>query len=160
MLNYYIDIAKESDASDVCNVLRKSIKEVCGLDYLDLPDSFMESWLKNKTSQNIKQWITDDFNILLVARTYDNKVIGVASIDKKGKILLCYVLPEFIGKGVEKLLLDGMINIAIDWKLIKLCSYSTRTAKEFYLKNGFIDLCEYTIESDKIIEYKLERVLK
>ena len=102
---FSITKAKYIHAEDICHVLIKSIKELCLADHQNDPAK-LENWLRNKTPENIKTWIENSSVNFLVALSEQEKIIGVSMISNEGKILLNYLLPDYIGRGVEKLMLN------------------------------------------------------
>lgn len=154
-----INTANVDDANQACDVLVESIREVCGPDYEDIP-GYIEEWLANKTPSMLRQWIEHDSNEFFVSRGTSGVLNGVACIGKNGEIFLCYVRPESLGKGVGKELVRKMKEIAANWGLSEIIAYSTVTAKDFYLSQGFEDTFEVERIGEVVVEYKLRHVLK
>lgn len=125
-------------SKELCDLLIESITMNCAADYNNDPQ-IMEEWLINKTPENISQWISSTNNISLVAiDTLKDKLSGFALMNKDGEILLNYVLPSHIYKGVGKVLLKEMEHIAKSSGIQALSVVSTITAKNFYERNGFV----------------------
>lgn len=122
----------------LCKLLIESITMNCGADYNNNP-KIMQEWLANKTPENISQWISSPNNISLVAfDVFKNKFAGFVLMNKDGEILLNYVLPGYIYKGVGKVLLKEIEHIAKSLGIKALSVVSTITAKNFYERNGFV----------------------
>lgn len=125
-------------SKQLCDLLIESITINCAADYNNDPEIIKE-WLANKTPDNISLWINSKSNISLVAfDTLINKCVGFILISKDGTILLNYVLPAFIYKGIGKILLKKIEEIAQESGIKVLSVISTITAKKFYERNGFI----------------------
>ncbi|CAM2730693.1 GNAT family N-acetyltransferase [Legionella worsleiensis] len=125
-------------SKELCDLLIESITMNCAADYNNDPQ-IMKEWLINKTPENISQWISSTNNISLVAiDTLKDKLSGFALMNKDGEILLNYVLPSHIYKGVGKVLLKEMEHIAKSSGIQALSVVSTITAKNFYERNGFV----------------------
>ena len=54
------------EAAAICEVLRRSIIELCVLDHQNDPVRLAE-WLANKTPENVASWIADPDNRIFVA---------------------------------------------------------------------------------------------
>ena len=138
LANLKIITPSSEHSKELSDLLIESITMNCAADYNNDP-LIMKEWLANKTPENISQWINSTNNISLVALdTFKSKLSGFALMNKDGEILLNYVLPSYIYKGVGKVLLKEMEHIAKSSGIQSLSVVSTITAKYFYEKNGFI----------------------
>lgn len=135
--NTEIIIPDSKHAKEICNLLIESIIVTCAPDY-DNDPQIMKDWLANKTPENISQWIDSKNNLSFAALNKD-KIIGFALMNMSGEILLNYVLPSYLHKGVGKQLLKALEEIAESKGIQNLIVVSTITAKRFYEKNGFIN---------------------
>lgn len=97
----------------------------------------LQSWLGNKTPENVASWIASPSNYTLVALR-DNELVGVALITQAGKLSLCYLLPEAQHAGIGKALLRAAEAQAREWGISVLRLHSTATARDFYARNGYI----------------------
>lgn len=154
-----IKIASVNDANEACDVISESIREVCGPYYDEIP-GYIEKWLSNKTPTTLRQWIQHDSNEFLISHDATGKINGVSCIGKNGEIFLCYVTSAALGNGVGKALLSKMKAVAANWGLTEIISYSTVTAKDFYISQGFEDTLEVEKEGDVVVEHKLRHTLK
>lgn len=130
--------ASEKHAEEACQVLIRSIKEVCVADHNNDP-KVLQEWLSNKTDDDVKKWINDNNNYSIVAINKQGKVIGFSMISMNGEILLNYLLPEYLFKGIGKMMLNNLELFAKKSGLNKIMTMSTKTALEFYKKHGFIE---------------------
>jgi N-acetylglutamate synthase-like GNAT family acetyltransferase len=89
----------------------------------------------------MRRGILNPNNYWIVA-VEDEIITGTALMTLQGEIHLCYLLPEFLHRGIGKAMLDDMIGFARESGLQKVTLGSTRTAREFYKRNGFIELGE------------------
>jgi GNAT superfamily N-acetyltransferase len=125
-------------SKELCDLLVESITMNCAVDYNNDPQ-IMKEWLANKNPENISQWINSTDNISLAAfDAVKNKFAGFILMNKEGEILLNYVLPAYIYKGVGKALLNEMEHLAKSSGIKALSVVSTITAKNFYERNGFV----------------------
>jgi GNAT superfamily N-acetyltransferase len=138
LANLKVITPSSEHSKELCDLLIESITMNCAADYNNDP-LIMKEWLANKTPENISQWIDSTNNISLVALdTFKGKLSGFALMNKDGEILLNYVLPSHIYKGVGKVLLKEMEYIAKSSGIQALSVVSTITAKNFYERNGFV----------------------
>jgi len=130
-----IRYACSADAAAACDVLRRSIAELCTADHGDDP-KFLTGWLANKTPENVAAWIADPGNVLYVAID-DGAIVGVAGMTKAGLVTLNYVSPDARFKGVSKALLAALERKAADLGLTQCRLESTKTARRFYESAGY-----------------------
>lgn len=135
-MDVLLRVAEERDAEAACAVLRRSITECCSEDHGD-DQGRLEPWLANKTPENVREWIGAPSNHAVVAEV-DGDIVGVAMMHESGEITLCYLVPEvrFTGKG--KALLAELESRARQLELGELRLHSTKTARAFYARNGFV----------------------
>lgn len=130
-----IRTAAPEDAVAACAVLRRSIQECCAEDHKN-DSALLDSWLGNKTPEQVAAWIAAPANHTLVAER-DGEVVGVALVTQAGKLSLCYALPEVQHSGVGKALLAGAEAKAREWGISVMRLHSTLAAREFYARNGY-----------------------
>lgn len=129
-----IRAAVPEDASAICDVLRESIQAGCKADHHDDP-AIVARWLANKTTENVKKWVTAPGSVALVAsRGHD--MLGVALLTGH-ELALCYVIPRALHHGVGKALLQSIEEAASTRGVEVLTLDSTKTALPFYTRNGF-----------------------
>ena len=80
MASVQISEARVEDAAGACDVLRRSISELCAADHNNDP-ALLTGWLANKTPENVAAWITDPGNVVLVAFD-DGRMAGVAAMNR------------------------------------------------------------------------------
>jgi predicted GNAT family acetyltransferase len=127
--------ALKEDAEAACVVLRRSIIELCRADHRD-DNATLAAWLANKTPENVRKWIGDANNYMLVADD-DSALLGVAAVKSSGKITLNYVLPDARFRGVSKALVTGLEARALELGLEACALDSTGTARRFYFSIGY-----------------------
>jgi len=133
---YKVREAIPSDSTKVCEVLRRSISEICSLDYND--QSVIDDWLENKTETNVKKWI-QSVNSYSVVCTNDDLIVGFGLITLEGEVLLNYLVPEALHKGNGKLMLEAMEQRIILEGIKEIYTVSSITAKPFYERNGYTE---------------------
>ena len=126
--------AVPEDAPAACEVMRRSIVELCFADHRNEP-AILERWLSTKTPEIFKSWIRPD-NSLLVA-VEDSSILAVGSITDAGEITLNYVLPGARFRGVSTTLLAALETRAIERGNERCTLTSTETARRFYLARGY-----------------------
>jgi GNAT superfamily N-acetyltransferase len=123
------------DAAGACDVMRRSIAELCKADHHDNPE-IVGNWLANKTPENVKAWIEDEGNQFLVAVEGD-AVLAVGAVRNDGEITLNYVSPNARFKGVSRAMLAALEQIARQLGNPGCHLTSTETALRFYLAAGY-----------------------
>ena len=86
------------DAGEACQVVRRSIAELCHADHQDDP-IVLEKWLSNNTSHNMRSWIADPDTYVIVA-TEGAAIIGVGAITSSGDTLN-YVSPDSLSRNQQ-----------------------------------------------------------
>jgi ribosomal protein S18 acetylase RimI-like enzyme len=126
--------AVPEDAVAACEVMRRSIVELCVADHHNDP-AILERWLGNKTPEIFKSWIRPG-NSLLVA-VEDDSILAAGCVTDAGEITLNYVSPDARFRGVSGALLDALEERVIE-RGNRLCTLkSTETARRFYLERGY-----------------------
>lgn len=128
--------ATTEDARAACEVLCRSITECCELDHRN-DRALLDAWLGNKTPETVAGWFSTPSNCGMVAER-EGALVGVGLVTQAGKICLCYVVPEALGAGVGRALLQALEQQAREWGISVLKLNSTRTASAFYERNGYI----------------------
>jgi GNAT superfamily N-acetyltransferase len=129
--------AVAEDAPAACQVLRRSIVELCAADHGNDPTIVMR-WLSNKTPEIVASWIASPGNSLLVAVEHGT-IIAVGSVTDAGEITLNYVSPDARFRGVSRALLGALEARAIERGNVRCALTSTGTARRFYQANGYVE---------------------
>ena len=129
--------AQAGDAPAACQVLRRSIIELCAADHRNDP-AILARWLSNKTPESFRSWITQKGNSVLVAVEGDT-ILAVGSVTDAGRITLNYVSPDARFRGVSRALLGALEARAVEWGNMRCTLASTETARRFYRANGYVE---------------------
>jgi hypothetical protein len=84
--------AVPEDAPPACEVMSRSISELCSADHHNDP-VILARWLANKTPEIVASWIIKPSNSILVA-VESGIVLAVGSVTDAGEITLNYVTPD------------------------------------------------------------------
>jgi GNAT superfamily N-acetyltransferase len=127
--------AAEADAVAACDVLRRSIRELCVADH-GHDETVLSAWLANKRPENVR-WITSDssFSVVVVE---GSKVQGFGLIQRDGEIQMCHLVPEVQHRGAGKLMLHALEEQAARWGLRAVFLTSSVTGRRFYERNGYV----------------------
>lgn len=129
--------ARIEDAQATCEVLRRSITELCQPDHGN-DQEFLSKWLDNKTPDNVVKWIADENSYTFVAEE-TGTIVGVGAITDTGKITLNYISPDARFMGVSKAILERLERKARELGLDRCILESTSTARRFYISAGYIE---------------------
>ncbi len=130
--------ARAADAPAACQVIRRSILELCAADHRNDP-AILSRWLANKTPQNVESRIMQPDNSMLVAVEGDG-IRGVGSVTDSGRITLNYVSPDARFRGMSRALLSALEARAADRGNTHCTLNSTETARRFYLAFGYVEV--------------------
>ena len=133
----HIRDAVANDAEAACQVMRRSIAELCVADHGNDP-IILQRWLGNKTRECFMSWLNQPGNSLLVA-VGDGKILAVGSVTDAGKITLNYVSPDARFRGVSRGMLGALEARAAERGNIRCTLTSTETARRFYNANGYVE---------------------
>lgn len=128
--------AVAEDASAACEVMRRSIAELCVADHNNDP-AILARWLANKTPEIFKSWIKPS-NALLVA-VEGEAVLAVGCVTEAGEINVNYVSPDARFRGVSRAMLAALEERAMLWGNKACRLSSTETALRFYRANGYVE---------------------
>src|ERR1700761_1141245 len=129
--------ATAKDAPAACQVLRRSIMELCTADHENDP-AILAPWLSNKTPETFVSWLTQPGNSVLVAVDGDS-ILAVGSVTDAGNVTLNYVSPDARFRGVSRALLNALEIRAVDRGNVRCTLTSTETARRFYHANGYVE---------------------
>ena len=127
--------ALPADAAAACDVVRRSIVELCCEDHRG-DEATLTRWLANKTPSHFEQWIGSEDHVALVAER-DGVLVGFALLNVKGSIALLYVSPDARFSGVSKALLLAVEEGAKAIGIGELWLESSATALRFYRECGY-----------------------
>ena len=126
--------ALPEDAAAACEVMRRSIVELCVPDHRNDPE-ILQRWLSNKTPEIFKSWIrSDDVSLVAVDRA---GIVAVGCVTDAGEITLNYVSPDARFRGVSTAMLDALERRAREHGNGRCKLNSTEAALRFYLARGY-----------------------
>ena len=129
--------AVPADAPAACEVLRRSIIELCVADHHDDP-AILERWLANKTPEIIASWIAQAASSMLVA-VEAGVILAVGAVTDAGEVRLNYVSPDGRFRGVSRAMLRALESRAIERGNSCCTLFSTETARRFYRDAGYVE---------------------
>ena len=98
--------ARDADADAACEVMRRSITELCTEDHCG-DAKVLTAWLRNKQPEVFRGWLARADNSLMVA-TEDERILAVGSVTDRGEVTLNYVSPDARFRGVSRALLAAL----------------------------------------------------
>jgi hypothetical protein len=81
-VTFAIRVAVASDAAHACDVVRRSITELCTEDHQG-DGATIAAWLANKTEANFTRWIDSDRHVAPVAEQ-SGRVVGFGLLSRTG----------------------------------------------------------------------------
>jgi GNAT superfamily N-acetyltransferase len=132
-----IRAATFEDAPAACQVMRRSIAELCVADHRN-DEAILTRWLDNKTPEIFASWVVRPDNSLFVAAEGDN-ILAVGSVTDAGEITLNYVSPDARFRGVGRALLGALEARAAERGNTRCTLTSTETARRLYLASGYVE---------------------
>jgi GNAT superfamily N-acetyltransferase len=127
--------AVPADAALACEVIRRSIIELCVADHRHDP-AILGRWLANKTPENVASWIAQTGNSVLVA-VEGEVILAVGAVTDGAEITLNYVSPDARFRGVSRAMLRALEARAIERGNSRCTLLSTETARRFYQGAGY-----------------------
>ncbi|QXI26886.1 GNAT family N-acetyltransferase [Pseudomonas vanderleydeniana] len=132
-----IDIrpAIAADAGIISRILQRSIRVGCSRDHRNEP-ARLEAWIRTRSIGHVLPWLADPRLYLNLAH-WQGKPAGVGMARDDGRILLCYVQPEWFRRGIARALVAGLERwlTAAGHGTVRL--NSTLTAEGFYRHLGY-----------------------
>jgi ribosomal protein S18 acetylase RimI-like enzyme len=143
-----ITAAKPEDALGIVNVLHKTWhatypNEELGIAAQDIEESFKDSFTEENIGRLADKIAQTPKNEKRLIAGMGDTVVGVATVvrnEHNNQLRTIYVLPEFQGKGIGKMLWDEAILFCDPAKdiIVHVAVYSQNTI-EFYKRLGFVD---------------------
>lgn len=140
--------ATSADAPGVCDVMRRSISELCLADHNSDPER-LEAWLQNKTLASTEAWLASA-DLFAVVACDGQGVCGFGAISRDGEVLFCYVDPRVRFQRVSTMMLEELERAARSWDLRSVRLTSTITAQRFYRSRGYITAGDAKVVFDAI----------
>ncbi len=134
-MTFQVRRAMGRDARAACQVVRRSIAELCAADHHDDEETLAE-WLANKNVSSFEGWICSGRHIALVAKE-NGGVCAFGLLNREGSLSLLYVSPDTRFQEVSKALLGALEQEALDAGIQEITLASTITARHFYLRCGY-----------------------
>ncbi len=125
------------DAPSVCELLKRSVLELCAADHQNDP-AILARWLRNKTPEKVLAEMLLPGNFMLVA-VENASVVGAGLVDDTGEIHLNYVAPDARFRGVSRQIMYALEARARERGNVCCTLTSTETARRFYLSGGYIE---------------------
>jgi GNAT superfamily N-acetyltransferase len=129
--------AVSKDAPAACEVMRRSISELCSADHHNDP-VILGRWLANKTPEIVASWIVNPGNSVLVA-VESGTMLAVGAVTDAGEITLSYVSPDARFRRVSRALLMALETRAQERGNQRCTLLGTETAHRFYRAAGYVD---------------------
>ena len=130
--------AVADDAAAACQVLRRSIVELCAADH-GHDAEILAQWLANKTPEIVASWIARPDNSVMVAVDEEIRILAVGSVTDAGVIDLNYVSPDARFRGISRAMIGALEARAAALGNARCALVSTETARAFYCACGYTE---------------------
>jgi len=147
--------ARVEDVEEACQVLRRSITELCHADHQG-DAATLALWLANKTADNMRRWIAQHH---VFVATEGNTILGVGAIGSSGEIMLNYVSPDARFRGISKAILPRLERAACEFACGTTTLLSSATARRFYLAAGYAETEPPTLGFGVTVGYPMAKRL-
>ncbi len=147
-----------AEAVGACEVIRRSIVELCRPDHDDLP-SILQPWLANKTPETVRTWIERN-PTGVIGGFYAGELAGVGAVLPGGRIVLNYVAPWARFRRVSQGLVREMERVAMERGDGICCLTSTITARGFYQALGYEEIGPSVVSFGGKPAFPMQRVLR
>lgn len=150
--------ARDSDVAKVCEVLVRSVREICAPDYNN-DEAVLQQWCANKTPEFVAGWIRNPDNFVVVAEDSSGEIVGAAMYQRaKAAVELCYIVPEALYQGIGSRLLATLEGEAKRLGHKEIHLGSSITARDFYRRNGYSEDGE-PVYWGKVLGFPMRKVL-
>jgi len=133
----HIRAAHRGDVEDASRVLCTAIRELCHADHRGDP-ALIAQWCANKTPAALLSWLETP-NLRIFVTEHDGAVAGVGALETDGMVLLNYVAPHALGRGLSTAMLGHMEAVLSELGLTEAKLESTATARDYYRSVGWQD---------------------
>lgn len=139
----HVCAATPNDSGLISRILERSIKVGCALDHRNQP-AVVQAWASNARQQRVSAWLADS-SLQLCMGLLQDKPVGVGMARSDGRILLCYVQPEFFRRGVGRAVMAELERWLASHHHARARLHSTRTARGFYIHLGYQPCAEEVV---------------
>jgi len=130
-----IEKARREQLGAIDEVISDAIVNLCEQDHMNQVQH-IETWLAQRSPGILEQLLFSGDAQGFVC-IIDGHIVGIAHINAKGQMKLCYVHSEYTGRGIGRALVAAVEQQAGEWGLEQITMTSTKTAKDFYLTLGY-----------------------
>jgi GNAT superfamily N-acetyltransferase len=128
--------ARAEDAAEACQVVRRSIAELCLADHR-CDASTLAPWLADRTPETMRRWFGARHAYVAGEGA---AVVGVGIIKSSGEIILNHVSPDARFRGISKAIVARLEGRARELGVDTVTLQSSATALRFYMSAGYTSL--------------------
>ncbi len=145
-VNINIRQARPTDAPAVTLLFKETIESVNSRDYSAIQ---VEKWAARHADKARWQHMLEE-QCFFLAET-NSSLLGFASLDHEGCVVLMFVHKDHQGRGIASKLLQALMAKANEWQLPHLFTHSSITARPFFEKHGFAVAKTQTAEIEGVL---------
>lgn len=145
-----------SELSEIQTIFSETISSVCSNDY---DQTQIEAW--QSSVENFERWHNLIEKQYFIVAESNHQIVGFASLDNGTYIDVLFVHKNFQRRGIAQKLFIELENEARRLDSFVLTSDVSKTAKAFFLNNGFEIIAEQLQVRKKveIMNYKMQKNL-
>jgi N-acetylglutamate synthase and related acetyltransferases len=147
---------KKSDNESIYDLFYNTVHYINARDYNKFQ---LDVWAKKNI--DIDKWCKKFIKSYTLVADEDRKIIGFANIYKNGYFDCLYVHKDYQNIGIGKHLVNKIENYASKMSTSEIITYSSITAKSFFISLGYNILSENIVckNSQKLLNYKMRKIL-
>ena len=137
---------KNCEFAVVIELIKETVHSVCTKEY---SKKELDAWAPAKfDAARFIRALSPCYNLVAVI---DSKIVGFISVEKDGFVNRLYTHKDFLRRGIATKLLKEAERWAFKCGLKELSLDSSKTAVDFYIKNGFYKAGISVIEKDGVV---------
>lgn len=132
--DFMIRVALQSDTVELKQLFQNTVLAINRRDY---SQAEVEDWAScGDNLANIKDMIKTHY--FIVAVNQQSEIVGFSSITPQGYLHSMFVHKDFQGKGIATMLLNEIEQYAITYRIMRITSEVSLTARPFFEKRGYM----------------------
>ncbi len=147
---------EKRDLEEILKIFYENVHKVCQNDYTK---EQLDAWAPSEP--DVLRWENSLEKNYTVVCEMNNHIVGFGNIGGTGYIDRLYVNFHYLKKGIASSILKELENYACKQGAVYMNTSASITAKDFFIKNGYVVLKEETYERRgvRLKRYLMEKKL-